>query len=107
MGVCGSTKIAEVSTWTTVRSGVKLGEATRTLTSSNAGVSAFVSAELPPGSSLLFRGNLVYAFADSGDVVAESDETNNYASSASILKFLADMRQPLMSMISRESSSVT
>jgi RHS repeat-associated protein len=32
--------------------------------------------------TILFKGNLVYAFVDSGGDVPESDETNNYGSSA-------------------------
>ncbi|HET9315695.1 MAG TPA: FG-GAP-like repeat-containing protein, partial [Vicinamibacteria bacterium] len=37
---------------------------------------------LPLSGTLLFRGNLVHAFVDSGAAVAESDETNNYGNSA-------------------------
>ena len=61
--------------------------ATQDVVGVDAGASTIVSAELPAGGSLLFRGNLVYAFADSGDVVAESDETNNYGSSAPTCDF--------------------
>ena len=37
---------------------------------------------VPVAGSVTFAGNLVYAFVDSGQSVAESDETNNYGSSS-------------------------
>ncbi len=40
--------------------------------------SATASSAVPVSGEVLFNGNLVYAFVDSQNVVAESDETNNY-----------------------------
>ena len=45
-----------------------------------AGDVAVVSADL--SGTVLFAGNLVYAFADSGRAIPEGNETNNYGSSA-------------------------
>ncbi len=39
-------------------------------------------ASVPVSGSVTFAGNLVYAFVDSGQSVAELDETNNYGSSS-------------------------
>ena len=44
-------------------------------------VGASVAATAPASGSVLFAGNLIYAFADSGLVVTESNETNNLSHS--------------------------
>src|SRR6185503_7846222 len=41
-----------------------------------------LSIEAEVSGTLQFAGNLTYAFADSSDVLVESDETNNIGSSA-------------------------
>ena len=50
----------------------------------DAGETRLVTAELASAYTVTFAGALVYAFVDSGDVVAESDETNNLGSSAPV-----------------------
>jgi RHS repeat-associated protein len=51
----------------------------------DAGGSGSVAATL--FATVLFKGNLIYAFVDSGGDVVESDETNNYGSSAAACVF--------------------
>ena len=38
--------------------------------------------------TMLFRGNLIYAFVDSGEVISESDETNNYSNTGVVCTFV-------------------
>ncbi len=52
---------------------------TATVNGLAAGASTTVTADVR--GSVLFRDNLIYAFADSGNIVPESDEQNNYANS--------------------------
>ena len=53
----------------------------------DAGGSGSVAATL--SATVLFKGNLIYAFVDSDGDVVESDETNNYGSSAAACVFTA------------------
>lgn len=49
------------------------------------GVTAVTSAQV--SGTAAFRGNLIYAFADSGSAVSESDETNNYSNTGLACQF--------------------
>ncbi|MCP4290119.1 MAG: DUF11 domain-containing protein, partial [Gammaproteobacteria bacterium] len=43
---------------------------------------------IPISGAILFRDNLLYAFVDSGEVIAESDETNNYSNTGQVCEFI-------------------
>ena len=45
--------------------------------------------------TVLFKGNLIYVFADSGNVIAESNETNNLANTGSLSSFIPPGPGPL------------
>ena len=49
----------------------------------------------PVSGTVLFRGNLIYAFVDSANVVAESNEANNYGSSAPPCVFTPSTKAPV------------
>ena len=46
-----------------------------------------VARNVPLSGTLLFKGNLLYVFADSGNVIAESNETNNLANTGSLSSY--------------------
>jgi len=48
---------------------------------------ASVVRNVPLSGSVMFKGNLLYVFADSGNVITESDETNNLANTGSLSSF--------------------
>jgi hypothetical protein len=48
---------------------------------------ASVPRTVPLTGTVLFKGNLIYVFADSGNTVAESDETNNLANTGSLSSY--------------------
>ena len=71
---------------------VVLGSMTET---SAIAAGASVARTITLSGTVLFRDNLLYVFADSGNVVAESDETNNLANTGSLSSYTPPPPGPL------------